>query len=217
MRLLIVEDSRDDFTLITLALRKQGIVAECRQVDTPADLQAALDEGGWDAVLLDYKVPGMTFEDTLARVRQQFPDTPAMLVSGAIHSEDTPKLLRQRASDLVLKNDLSHLGPTLLRCLREADEHRIWREAEALVHANDELTHSVLESLPGSIAVMDEAGIILRVNQRWRDFGRDNGATRDDVGTSYFDTCARDPILGDPALAGLRAVLAGELTEFSLE
>ncbi len=217
MRLLIVEDSPDDFHLISLTLQQQGISADCRQVDTPEGLQAALDEGGWDALLLDYHVPGMNVEDTLEQVRRYAPDTPAMLVSGAIRGDDAPNLLRQRASDLVLKNDLSRLGPTLERCLREGAEQRARREAERSLQAKEELTFSVMESLPSSIAVLDEEGTILRVNHCWREFGLQNGLIGDSVGTNYFDACVQDPDMGSQALAGMRRVLAGDLPEFALE
>ena len=217
MRFLIVDDSLADARLVTRALEQQGFSAECRRVDRHSEFQAAMDEAGWDAILLDYMVPGMDCRDILKLLAERLPDTPLILVSGAIGEEEAADLLRQGAWDLVLKHHLTRLGPSLRHGLREAAERRAWRAAERSLQANEELTRCVMDSLPNSIAVLDEKGTILRVNRKWREFGEQNGASGDFVGQNNFDMCAADPDMGSRALAGMRAVLAGELPEFNLD
>lgn len=84
--------------------------------------------------------------------------------------------------------------------------------------------YDVLDALTAHIAVLDEHGVILGVNEAWRRFARENaGETlRFHVGRSYVEVCERairhD---GDPQTAalldGLRTVLDGRAPSFALE
>jgi two-component system, sensor histidine kinase and response regulator len=85
-----------------------------------------------------------------------------------------------------------------------------------------DLTAPILDALESVIAVVDETGQIMLVNEAWREFGRQNGAaahTGAGVGENYFAACERG--LPDPsaqqALEGIRAVLAQRQPRFSME
>ena len=64
------------------------------------------------------------------------------------------------------------------------------------------------------VALLDRAGVIIWVNQAWKDFCRDNDGDLDraGVGISYLDCCeaAADPVADDVA-AAIRAAARGEL------
>ncbi|WP_052002656.1 PAS domain S-box protein [Microvirga sp. BSC39] len=79
----------------------------------------------------------------------------------------------------------------------------------------------VLDALAGPIAVLDQSGTIIAVNQAWRDFGIANsGKDVRHVGTNYLDICDRtvgvEAACAKAAAAGIRSVLAGQ-PAFSLE
>ena len=79
------------------------------------------------------------------------------------------------------------------------------------------LTQAILDSMVGSMCVLDLSGVILAVNRAWVDFGRDNGLLTPcaAVGANYLDVCRRDrSALARKVAAGLSAVLAGERTLF---
>ncbi|MCE9660777.1 MAG: PAS domain-containing protein [Burkholderiales bacterium] len=84
-------------------------------------------------------------------------------------------------------------------------------------------TEALLDALPAHIALLAADGRIVAVNAAWRRFGDENGLHDTDhgVGRNYLDVC--DPGPGSesakaPAVAaGLRAVLAGERSSFSIE
>ena len=85
-----------------------------------------------------------------------------------------------------------------------------------------DLTGAVIDALDSVIAVLDETGRIILVNEAWRAFARENGATPHTcqaVGENYFAACER--ALPDPgaqsALEGMRAVLAHRQPRFSLD
>jgi len=82
---------------------------------------------------------------------------------------------------------------------------------------------ALLDALPASVALLDRDGVIVAVNAAWKRFGNVRGwrCADDGVGADYPALC--DATTGDAAenaaraARGLRAVLSGELADFSLE
>lgn len=96
------------------------------------------------------------------------------------------------------------------------------RQAEAALREAEEFSIAILNSLTSEIAVLDEHGRIIAVNEAWLDFGRRNGITdlsAIGIGVDYFAVCAAvsDDVYTAEILRGLKAVLGGEITEFMHE
>ncbi len=94
--------------------------------------------------------------------------------------------------------------------------------AVAEVLEAESLLHSCVDALSSHIAVLDEDGIILAVNQAWRAFADANGFSGHNygIGSNYVDAC--QPTSGETndgfsAAAGLRDVLHGRKDRFQLE
>ena len=81
------------------------------------------------------------------------------------------------------------------------------------------LLRSALNALPMEVAVLDAEGVVRYTNRAWRTFGTSNGLEEPvDAGTDYLAVCeAADAETGREAAEGIRAVLAGDRDEFSLE
>jgi len=140
LNFLFIEDNRSDFVLIERHLKKNGLDAQCQRVATPDELEALLASRRWDAVLSDYKIPGMAFEKNLALIRSSHPDIPVILISGNIGEEKAVTLLKLGVTDFILKDNLTRLVPSIRRALQEVAELRAKRAAEdALRHAESEL------------------------------------------------------------------------------
>ena len=96
---------------------------------------------------------------------------------------------------------------------------------DAMTHAEQANTfaQSILNSLTAQIAVLDEEGVIIQVNDAWRDFARENDGSPDttDVGVNYLEICRHstgiDSREAPASYEGLRAVIDGEIDEFDLE
>lgn len=95
---------------------------------------------------------------------------------------------------------------------------------EEKLRDSDALNTSILDSLTSQIAVLDAQGVIISVNNAWRDFAKTNGipAHNDMLGVNYLEVCkhAINQPYGDEASAaykGIKAVLNGEQGAFSLE
>lgn len=90
---------------------------------------------------------------------------------------------------------------------------------------SEQFTNDILDSLSSNIAVLDDKGMIVAVNEPWRNFARENretGTVPDDLGTYYLDAW-RENVGGDDehgeevARKGIEAVLQRKREKFLLE
>ena len=226
LKLLVILDDPSDLSLIQRQLHQQGLAAECRRIDSDAQLGEALADD-WDTVLSDYKLSGMDFRASLARIHARRPDLPVILVSGYIGEETALELLRLGMADIVRKDNLARLPVAIRRVLAEADERSARHAAEAALRESEQFQHAILNSLSSEIAVLDRNGIIVAVNQPWLRFAGENarvpGCVPEQVlpGANYLEYCpagcgdAADS--GPDVQAGIQAVLDGRLPSFGTE
>ena len=87
-----------------------------------------------------------------------------------------------------------------------------------------DLASDLLNSLTASIAVLDEAGTIVAVNNKWKSFARRNGGDEKTfyVGTNYLNTCElalnrRKDEVAETILHGIHELLDGKRDELILE
>src|SRR6266571_3776755 len=129
-RILLLEDNPADAELVARLLAGAGLSCEIRRVETREGYTAALSEGPFDLILSDYSLPGFDGSSALALTRPLHPETPFIVVSGVIGEDHAIDMLRQGATDYVLKERLSRLAPAVERALREAAERTARRQAE---------------------------------------------------------------------------------------
>jgi PAS domain S-box-containing protein len=121
---------------------------------------------------------------------------------------------------------LADLGGRVRAERRAADlESRLGaarRVAEALpsdpLEQPDAFWQGTLDSLTAHIAVLDECGAIIAVNEAWRGFAQTEGRGSDYVGSNFVSVCEASPDpLGKAIAQKLRAILAGDRSVFALE
>jgi PAS domain-containing protein len=100
-------------------------------------------------------------------------------------------------------------------------------EAQRAVRDSQDLARHTIDAISSHVCVLDETGVILTVNQAWKDFAEANprlknpGAYCTGPGANYLETCER--AIGAGAVeaaefaAGIRAVLKRETPQFSME
>jgi signal transduction histidine kinase/CheY-like chemotaxis protein len=125
----LVEDSIEDAELIQELLEADHFVCEVTRVQARAEFLAALEDGGFDLVLSDYKLPSFDGLSALKLMRSARPDVPFIFVSG-FGEEIAIEALTSGATDYVLKTRLSRLVPSVQRALREARERAERKKAE---------------------------------------------------------------------------------------
>ena len=147
LRILLLEDSDLDAELLVRELRKGGIECVVQRTQTRQEFERGIPEFQPEIILADYNLP--TFDGALALViaAQLCPAVPVIIVSGAVGEETAVQVLKNGATDFVLKDRLAgRLVPAVQRALRERAERAARLQAEAdLRTLNRELEQRVAE------------------------------------------------------------------------
>ena len=112
LRILHLEDEPDYCGLVKALLEKDGLAADLVLVGDLKGFVAALDKGGFDIILADYRLPTCTGIEALREARQRCPGTPFVLVSGTIGEPAAIEAMKCGATDYVLKQWPERLAPT---------------------------------------------------------------------------------------------------------
>jgi PAS domain S-box-containing protein len=151
LNILVLEDLPSDAELMAYELRQAEIPHSWRRVAEREDFVAALTEKWADLILSDFHLPNFNGLEALALARAACPHTPFIFVSGAMGEEVAIDALKRGATDYVLKDRLSRLGPSVKRALREAEERRERRQAVALLRESEENYRLLLKNIPAVV------------------------------------------------------------------
>jgi PAS domain S-box-containing protein len=164
LHLLILEDNPDDAELAVKELEREGFEVKWTMVDTEEGFREALAEK-LDLILVDYSIPSF---DGLAAVkvhRQLDLKIPLIIVSGTIGEEVAVECMKSGATDYVLKDNLSRLGPVVKRALEEMKIYRKSKQTEEALRESEERYRVLFETAKDAIFVSDETGRFVDVNQ----------------------------------------------------
>ena len=99
-RVLIVDD--DEIIRDTLyELLSENYL--CQTAETAEKAFARLEADTYDVVLTDISMPGLSGLELLGNVRQRFPDTPVIIISGIGDQEHAQGLIKLGAFEFLLK------------------------------------------------------------------------------------------------------------------
>ena len=167
LRILIVDDSPDDAALIIRQLQRE-FSPSYERVETPQEMQAALDKGGWHVVISDYVMPRFSGLSALQLLHERGVDLPFIMVSGQMGEDAAVEAMRAGAHDYLIKDRLSRLIPAIKRELNEAVVRRERRMAEEALSATEARFQSLVEqSLVGIFMLQDD--IFIYVNPKFSD------------------------------------------------
>lgn len=157
VRILIVEDSEDDAKLALRVLARGGFDPTYRRVQTAAELEAALAQEHWDALLSDFRMPGFTGMDALRIFRSTGLDIPFILISGTLGEESAVNAMKAGASDYVMKKSLARLAPALARELKETQMRAAHRQAREALTDSENRFRQMAENIR-DVFFLQEAG-----------------------------------------------------------
>jgi PAS domain S-box-containing protein len=152
LRILILEDNPSDAELVQFELEEAGFVFTSKVVMAEEDFVRELQEYAPDIILSDYDLPRYNGVLALAEARRRRPDTPFILVTGAVTEDRAIDILTQGAKDYVLKTRLQQrLVPAVRRALAEAEEHRARKQVEEMLRESEALLREIAANIPGAI------------------------------------------------------------------
>lgn len=177
MRILCVEDSDIDFELLQFALRQAGLAHEAVRVEDEVGMRGALSGGCWDVVISDHNLPRFSSAAALRVLRESEPDTPFLIVSGAIGEDAAVAAMQAGADDYLMKHSLKRLAPAIEHALAAATERRQRRAATSELRASLDYLRTVLTASPIAILTLDsDLHITLFNSAAERVFGIDRAA-----------------------------------------
>jgi DNA-binding NtrC family response regulator len=100
-RVLVVDDEPGVSTALRDLLLEIGYLV--KTAAQGAEALRLVDDFHPDVVLLDLNMPGMPGTEVLARLRQQYPQLPVIIVSGGADAEVAMSTLAEGAFDYVMK------------------------------------------------------------------------------------------------------------------
>ncbi len=159
MDILILEDNAADAELVKRELRKAGLDFVAHWAQDKAAFVAALETATPDLILADYSLPGFDGLAALTLARRRWADVPVIIVSGAIGEEVAIDTLKAGATDYVLKQRLSRLGPVVHRALAEARERAEKKQTEEALRQSEERFRLLVEGVQDyAILMLDPQG-----------------------------------------------------------
>ncbi|MBN1810674.1 MAG: response regulator [Anaerolineae bacterium] len=171
IRLLILEDEPLDVELEVATLEEAGYACQWKRVETQAEFLACLDTPDYDIILADYNLPAFDGLTALHLFLERDLDLPFIFVSGTMGEETAIESLKAGATDYVLKERLSRLGPVVKRALREREEHRQRKQAEAereqllaQVQEQAQQVQQIIVTVPEGVILLDTENRVVLAN-----------------------------------------------------
>jgi DNA-binding NtrC family response regulator len=121
-RILILEDEAWDAERAQSMLTSAGLDFTSVVVATRALFVEKLDSFRPDVILSDYHLPGFSGDAALAIAQERYPDVPFIIWSGVLGDEAAVALIKQGATDYVLKDRPARLPSVIGRALAEAQQ-----------------------------------------------------------------------------------------------
>ncbi|WP_286243788.1 sensor histidine kinase [Methanobacterium ferruginis] len=183
IRVLILEDVPLDAELIETQLKREGLQFTSRIVDREDDYRKALVEFQPSIILADHSLPQFDGITAMNIAREIAPNTPFIFVSGKIGEDFAVEMLKEGATDYVLKNNLTKLPHAVTRALKEAKEKLAKLTAEQALKEREERYRTLFEYFPNYVVVLGLDGKIMDLNHAAAKF---SPLPREDTVGMYF-------------------------------
>lgn len=170
IKMLIVEDRRDDAEIMVLALEADNFDVAWQQVETAEDYVRHLSPEV-DVVLADYTLPQFNASAALEILKDTGLDIPFIVVTGTVSEEVAVSCMKQGAADYLLKDRLSRLGEAVRQAVKQRDLRRVQRTAERTLT----VLGRAVETSINAIVMVDVQGSITYINRAVLDLWRISG------------------------------------------
>jgi len=103
MKILHLEDNRDDADLVRELLTNEWAECEIKVVETKHDYTRELEHGGYDLILSDFSLVRFDGSEALKLAQRQAPGVPFVFLSGNIGEDRAIEAVKSGADDYVTK------------------------------------------------------------------------------------------------------------------
>jgi PAS domain S-box-containing protein len=163
IRILILEDRREDAELIIHELRKSRFAPVWERLETESEYLERLQSPP-DVILADYRMPQLDAARALELLQALGLDIPFIVVSGTIGEDAAVAIMRQGATDYILKDRLKRLATAVRQALEQKQLREDKRKAEQALRASEAQFYSFMNNNPALAFIKDSHGRILYLN-----------------------------------------------------
>lgn len=104
VRVLLIDDNPDDRALLIRVLHRELGAAIVREVYDAATFDQALQQGGFDIVVTDFRLGWIDGVSVLKRIKSSFVDKPVIMFTATANQEDAVEAMRAGLDDYLIKS-----------------------------------------------------------------------------------------------------------------
>lgn len=157
INILHLEDNETYASMIRSLLEFSGFNLDYIRVENEKDFLENLRNKKFDFILSDFTMPGFDGISGLRRAVAIQPDTPFIFLSGTLGEERAIELLKEGASDYVLKTNLKRLASVVRRALKEAMEKEEYKISQEALRKSEERYRYVMKATHDAVWDLDPA------------------------------------------------------------
>jgi PAS domain S-box-containing protein len=165
VKILFLEHESNDLELLQYELKKGEINYIAEVVETKEDYMRGLKNFMPDIILSDYSLPLYDGISAFKLRQELLPGTPFIFVSGMIGEENAVELIKNGATDYILKEKMYQAAPKVLRALKEARERERMQISEKQLIEYVQHIKDILENITDGFCAISTTWIVLDWNK----------------------------------------------------
>ena len=178
IRLLILNDSRDEAERLTSMLRNAGRPTRAQHVENEEGLAKLLQEKIWDLLICPDNTTSVVPVNAVRQIQRLSKDVPVILLSDREGTQPKVEALKLGAADSVQLDEDQHLLLVIQRELENRDQRQLRRRADRRFKETERRGQQLLDSSRDAIAYVQD-GMYLYANDSFAErFGYDD---REDI------------------------------------
>jgi PAS domain S-box-containing protein len=164
IKILYAEDTEEDADLVLAVLKREGYDHDCKVTDSLAEVERLLKAEKFDVMLSDFNLKTFTAMDVLKKRNALAPEIPFIVVTGTLTDEVAVDLLKEGATDYIIKDRISRVCPAIGRVLKDKEEKHKLAAAQAEIKENEARYRELFESSSDLIFLVGLDGTITLSN-----------------------------------------------------
>ncbi len=171
LKILVLEDDKDDVELIKRALYKSNFSFNITHAENKEQFMRGLSSFAPDIILSDHSLPQFDSLTALQIVKDSYPDIPFVLVTGSVSEEFAVRCIKNGAEDYVLKGNLIRLPSIIESAINKKDlkaensivknlNERLRNANEIIAQKNKDITDSITYARRIQRAIMPDIRLL---------------------------------------------------------